>query len=405
MIAEDQNVPSASSEDSSSAPADPIKARNLRDRLRANGILSTFVVFGSARAMDRQTWEERMAAAKAAAQSAESEAAAKAAVASIEKLRRLEWCCEWYEKTRQLARRLMEWVQTQEARKAIANVMREIPLVIAGDDPLHFRSQLDGLESGALCAAALGTGGGPGLMEAANKGARDVPGARSVGFGMTLPFESCLNRYIDSELAFKFHYFFTRKFWMTYAALAVIAAPGGVGTLDELMEVLTLKQCRKLKRDIPIILFGKSYWKKVVNFDYLVECGLVDFDEVQQIFFTDEVDEAFSFLTNIFLGGKLLSGNSVKHKSMAAMHALIKQEDANAKCCKAAVRLNPNGVCCIHVREHFLCAPAVKQALSWAPPSANGEYATNMFGALEETLSVPSETQRQDGTYREGNGT
>lgn len=99
------------------------------------------------------------------------------------------------------------------------------------------------------------------MMEAANRGAYDVPGARSMGLGMTLPFESNLNRYVDRELAFKFHYFFTRKFWMTYAAIAVIAAPGGVGTLDELMEVLTLKQCRKLKRDIPIILFGKSYWQ------------------------------------------------------------------------------------------------------------------------------------------------
>lgn len=264
--------------------------------------------------MDRKTWEAEMELAKEKAASAD-EIVAATGKARVEKLRRLEWACEWYEKTAQLAKRLMTWVQSDEARKAIGDVMYEIPLAIASDDPMQLPTCLKGLEDGRLCPAALCTGGGPGMMEAANKGAAEVPGARSVGMGMTLPFECGLNKYVDNDLAFKFHYFFTRKFWMTYAAIAVIAAPGGVGTLDELMEIVTLKQCRKLKRDIPIILLGKSFWQKVINFDYLVETGMVGAAERDSIFFTDDVEEAFEYLRDVFVSGKLLMGSPI-HKSM-----------------------------------------------------------------------------------------
>lgn len=345
MLAEDQNVPSASSEDAVASPTGPIKSYDnkqwlhsrgarevrilceyleVRDRLRANGVLSSFVVFGSARAMDRHTWEHKMEVAKSAISSADAAVSAEAE-ATVAKLMRLEWTCEWYEKTRQLAKKLMEWVQTEEARMAIGDVLREIPLTIAGDEPSYLRDQLDGLKSGSFCAAALCTGGGPGLMEAANRGAYDVPGARSMGFGMTLPFENNLNRYIDRELMFQFHYFFTRKFWMTYAAIAVIAAPGGFGTLDELMELLTLKQCRKLKRDIPIILFGKTFWQKVVNFDYLVETGMVGAKDRDNIFFTDDVDEAFAYLRDVLVSRKLLLGGTHFHKSMRNRRSLAEQ--------------------------------------------------------------------------------
>ncbi|KAL8273591.1 hypothetical protein Esti_002413 [Eimeria stiedai] len=289
----------------------------VRDRLRTNGILSHFVVFGSARALSRDTWNARMEEAQKAAASPSDPAAAAAAAEQIAKLRRLEWACEWYAKTRELAYKLMTWVQTEEARKAIGDVMGEIPLAIAGEDPMHLETSLKGLQEGSLCAAAMCTGGGPGMMEAANRGAAEAgKGARSVGMGMSLPFECGLNRFVDPELAFQFHYFFTRKFWMTYAAIAVIAAPGGVGTLDELMEIVTLKQCRKLKRSIPLILFGKSYWEKVINFDYLVEVGMMDAEERDSMFFTDDVEEAFQYLREVFVSGKLLLRDRHVHKSM-----------------------------------------------------------------------------------------
>lgn len=336
MLAEDQNVPSASGDEDVSPPTAPVKSYDnkkwmhsrgareirilceyleVRDRLRTNGILSNFVVFGSARAMDRETWEAEMKLAQGKASSSD-EPVALAAKERLEKLRRLEWTCEWYEKTRQLARRLMTWVQTEEARKAIGKVMNEIPLAIATDSPMHAESCLKGMESWRLCPAGLCTGGGPGFMEAANRGASEAPGSRSVGMGMSLPFEVGLNKYVDRDLAFQFHYFFTRKFWMTYSALAVIAAPGGAGTLDELMEIVTLKQCRKLKRHIPIILFGKSYWKNVINFDYLVEKGMVDSAERDGLFFTDDVEEAFQYLRDVLISGKLLLGSRDVHKSM-----------------------------------------------------------------------------------------
>ena len=101
------------------------------------------------------------------------------------------------------------------------------------------------------------TGGGPGMMEAANQGAYQVNPNKSIGMGISLPFEPSLNPYVTPELAFEYHYFFTRKFWMVLQAMALIVAPGGVGTMDELFEVMTLQQCGKIKVKFPIILFGK----------------------------------------------------------------------------------------------------------------------------------------------------
>jgi uncharacterized protein (TIGR00730 family) len=113
----------------------------------------------------------------------------------------------------------------------------------------------------------VATGGGPGFMEAANKGASMVEGARNIGMGITLPFESSLNPYVSDSLAFMYHYFFTRKFWMVYHCQALIAAPGGVGTFDELFEVLTLKQTGKVQKDLPVVLFGKEFWTTTVNWE------------------------------------------------------------------------------------------------------------------------------------------
>lgn len=141
------------------------------------------------------------------------------------------------------------------------------------------------------------TGGGPGIMEAANRGASEAQGV-NVGLSISLPFEEQENRYITRELGFRFHYFFMRKFWFLYLAKAVIFFPGGFGTLDELFEILTLVQTRKVKKHLPLVLFGSEYWNRVVNFDALVEFGTIDAADVGLFQLCDSVDEAFEYLTS-----------------------------------------------------------------------------------------------------------
>ena len=135
------------------------------------------------------------------------------------------------------------------------------------------------------------TGGGPGIMEAANRGASEAHGV-NVGLSISLPHEEHENRYITRELAFHFHYFFMRKFWFTYLAKAVIVFPGGYGTLDELFELLTLVQTRKMTKPLPIVLFGTRYWREVINFDALVEHGTINPADVDLVHRTDSVDDA-----------------------------------------------------------------------------------------------------------------
>ena len=112
-------------------------------------------------------------------------------------------------------------------------------------------------------------------MEAANKGA-NIAGGKSLGLNISIPYEQFANPYIDDDHAFEFHYFFMRKFWFVYLAKALIVFPGGFGTLDELMEVLTLRQTGKIKKELKIIVYGSEYWKRVVNFEALVEEGTID---------------------------------------------------------------------------------------------------------------------------------
>lgn len=149
------------------------------------------------------------------------------------------------------------------------------------------------------------TGGGPGFMEAANRGASLVPGGRSIGMGISLPFETGLNPYVTPELAFEYHYFFTRKFGMAYYMQALVAAPGGFGTMDELFELMTLKQTGKMNRELPIVLFGKRYWQTVVNWQALAEFGTISQKEVDDLCFTDSIEEAFTFITNRLEGAHI----------------------------------------------------------------------------------------------------
>ncbi len=135
------------------------------------------------------------------------------------------------------------------------------------------------------------TGGGPGIMEAANRGA-DLAGGESVGLNIELPFEPSTNRYITKKFNFLFHYFFMRKYWFLYFARAMIVFPGGFGTLDELFETLTLQQTAVIKNRIPIFLYGREFWNRLVDFSFLVESGLIAPEDMNLITFVDTVPEA-----------------------------------------------------------------------------------------------------------------
>lgn len=139
------------------------------------------------------------------------------------------------------------------------------------------------------------SGGGGGIMEAANRGASEAAG-KTIGLNISLPHEQRPNPYITHELLFEFHYFFMRKLWFAHLARALIAFPGGFGTLDELMEILTLVQTHKLSRDIPVVLYGASYWKEIVNFDALRRHGMIDAADLELFQFADEPAAAFAII-------------------------------------------------------------------------------------------------------------
>lgn len=139
------------------------------------------------------------------------------------------------------------------------------------------------------------SGGGPGIMEAANKGARQA-GGRSIGLNISLPFEQYPNKYISEDLNFEFHYFFMRKFWFVYLSKALVVFPGGFGTFDELMEVLTLLQTRKLRKKITVLLYGKEFWDKVINIDALVRMRLISPSDVDLFAYANSPQEAFKYL-------------------------------------------------------------------------------------------------------------
>jgi uncharacterized protein (TIGR00730 family) len=167
----------------------------------------------------------------------------------------------YYAEARELARRLSEWSLT-----------------------------LPGPHRFVVC-----TGGGGGIMEAANRGAAEA-GARSIGLNIGLPHEQRPNPYITPELLFEFHYFFMRKLWFAHLARALVVFPGGFGTLDELMEILTLAQTRKLDRRVAVLLYGTSYWDEIVDFEALVRYGTIDRSDLDLFQRTDDPDTAFAML-------------------------------------------------------------------------------------------------------------
>ncbi|HPP40494.1 MAG TPA: LOG family protein, partial [Candidatus Kapabacteria bacterium] len=139
------------------------------------------------------------------------------------------------------------------------------------------------------------TGGGPGMMEAANRGAFQA-NQPSIGLNISLPFEQEPNIFISDELNFEFHYFFMRKFWFAYLAKAMVALPGGFGTLDELFEILTLRQTLKITRPLPIVLYSEEFWKNTVNFNYLLENRMISEKDFDLFIYANSPKEAFDYL-------------------------------------------------------------------------------------------------------------
>jgi len=142
----------------------------------------------------------------------------------------------------------------------------------------------------------VATGGGPGLNEGANEGAWEA-GGKSVGFGGG---RWKFNRYVTPELAFMFHYFFTRKFWMTYKCMGIVALPGALGTCDELFEIMTLMQTGKIRRKLPIVLVGVEFWQQAVCWKKMAEYGMISDQDVSQLFFTDSADQAFKYIVKFW---------------------------------------------------------------------------------------------------------
>ncbi len=228
-------------------------------RFRREHIKDTIVFFGSARISSRT---EALAAQRA------SVAAMKkigqpgtGLIRAVDEAKLRVGMSRYYEDTVELARRLTIWSKTLK-------------------DSNRF----------VVCS-----GGGPGIMEAANRGAHRA-GGKSVGLNISLPFEQFANPYITPDLSLEFHYFFMRKFWFAYLAKALVIMPGGFGTMDELMEILTLLQTDKVKKKMAVVIYGTEYWKNVLDFDYMIAHGVISKRDMRLFHFHDDVESAFIYL-------------------------------------------------------------------------------------------------------------
>ncbi|MCY2958795.1 MAG: LOG family protein [Planctomycetota bacterium] len=214
-------------------------------------VRDTIVFFGSARILSREVATAQLEAARKDG-------------GDVQRAEMKLLMSRYYEDTRELARRLTLWSKSLE-----------------GTDRRF-----------VICS-----GGGPGIMEAANRGASEAKG-ENIGLNISLPFEQTDNPYITKRLAFEFHYFFMRKYWFTYLSKAIVVMPGGFGTFDEFMEVVTLVQTLKIKKHLPIVLFGTEYWNEVLNLEPMVKYGTISPEDVNLFYRTDSVDEAYTYLVN-----------------------------------------------------------------------------------------------------------
>jgi uncharacterized protein (TIGR00730 family) len=162
------------------------------------------------------------------------------------------------------------------------------------------------------------TGGGPGIMEAANKGAKSAGGI-SVGLNISIPYEQFVNKYVTKDLSFEFHYFFMRKFWFAYLAKCLVVFPGGFGTMDEMFELLTLQQTGKIKKKMLLVVYDEKYWKKILNFEGLIDHGVINKEDVDCLSFCNTVDQAFNLITKHFEKYYLKKGDIENGEPRAAL--------------------------------------------------------------------------------------
>jgi uncharacterized protein (TIGR00730 family) len=242
-----------------SLPARPVRITteyiDPLERLRREKVGDTIVMFGSARIQSRNQampHNQMLPKQKRRHATLEYRAALRDAKSAVEMSR-------YYEEARELARRITSWAMS------------------LGDHPRRF----------VICS-----GGGPGIMEAANRGATEA-GGKSIGLSIELPHEQRPNDYISPELSFMFHYFFMRKLWFAQLAKALIVFPGGFGTMDELWEMLTLMQTGKLHRRNLILIYGREYWDRVLDWKHMLRCGTINKHEYGLLQFADTVDQAF----------------------------------------------------------------------------------------------------------------
>ena len=226
-------------------------------RFKKENIQDTVVFFGSARVHSREAAEQALLKLR----SSKGRKPAGHAAALKRSRKAVEWS-RYYEDAREVARLLTEWsLSLEEPRRRFV-----------------------------VCS-----GGGPGIMEAANRGAREA-GGKTVGLNIRLPFEQGPNPYITDGLHFEFHYFFMRKFWFAYLAKALVIFPGGFGTLDEMFEILTLSQTRKLSKKLLVVLYGSDYWNGVLDLRPLAEWGAIDEKDLDFLYRADSPEQAFNAL-------------------------------------------------------------------------------------------------------------
>ena len=228
-------------------------------RFRRERIQDTVVFFGSARFHSRHHAQNalELLAKPGSARPADYETQIKKARAAVEMAR-------YYEEARRLAHMLTQWSM-------------QLP---------YKRHRF-----------VVTSGGGPGIMEAANQGAREA-GGKTIGLNIRLPYEQMPNQYITPELNFEFHYFFMRKYWFAYLAKALVIFPGGFGTMDELFEILTLAQTQKLAKKILVLIYGKEYWNRVLNLSALVDAGTIAPEDLSLFRVVDTPEEGFQYLRN-----------------------------------------------------------------------------------------------------------
>ena len=225
-------------------------------RFRREQIQDTVVFFGSARFHDREAAQKNLSTVEGKGKDNEElEAELKRANAGVDMAR-------YYEDARRMAHMLTEWSAQIPARRR---------------------------------RFVVTTGGGPGIMEAANRGAHEA-GGKSIGLNINLPFEQYANPYITPSLNFEFHYFFMRKFWFAYLAKGLVIFPGGFGTLDELFEILTLAQTQKLAKKILVAIYGGEYWNKILNFQAMADSGVISPNDVDLFRIVNTPEEGFEFL-------------------------------------------------------------------------------------------------------------